>query len=72
MPVPNPDKWGGLGKAMVNCHKKNDQEFSDVQAGFRKGRGTQDHFANGLWKRHKNIKRDFIGVLSITEKLLTI
>ena len=25
------------------------REFPDVQAGFRKGRGTRDHIANILW-----------------------
>ena len=27
----------------------NNQEFPDVQAGFRKGRGTKDNIANILW-----------------------
>ena len=32
-------------------------EFPDVQAGFRKGRGTRDQIANILWIMEK--ERDF-------------
>ena len=30
------------------------QEFSDVQAGLRKGRGTRDQIANNRWVIEKN------------------
>ena len=42
------------------------QEFTDVQAGFRKGRGTRDQIANIHWiieqerEFHKNIYFSFI------------
>ena len=49
------------------------QELPDVQAGFRKGRGTRDQIANICWIIEK--AREFlllISVLLITRKPLTV
>ena len=54
-----------------------DQELPDVQAGFRKGRGTRDPIANILWiiekKREfqKNIYFWFIDYIKIFERITT-
>ena len=41
------------------------QDLPDVQAGFRKGRGTRDQIANmtGSWKKQGNSKRTFTSAL---------
>ena len=52
----------------VNC------EFPDVQAGFRKGRGTRDQIANIYWiiKRAKSSRKASISVLLTMPKPLTM
>ena len=52
----------------VNC------ELPDVQAGFRKGRGTRDQIANIRWKRkkQKNSRKTSISALLTTPKPLTV
>jgi len=41
------------------------QKLPDVQAGFRKGRGTKDQSANVCWiiKKQQNSRKTFISVL---------
>ena len=41
----------------ARLHQHMNPELPDVQAGFRKGRGTRDHIANILWVIKK--ARDF-------------
>ena len=54
-----------------------DQELPDVQAGFRKGRGTRDPIANILWiiektrEFQKNIYFWFIDYIKIFERITT-
>ena len=55
----------------MNC------ELSDVQAGFRKGRGTRDQIANIRWiiekaKKKKNYRETSISALLTMPKLLTV
>ena len=49
-------------------------ELSDVQAGFRKGRGTREQIANitGSSKKQKNSKKISISALLILPKPLTV
>ena len=50
-------------------------ELPDVQAGFRKGRGTRDQIANIRWiikKAREFQKKTYISALLITLKPLTI
>ena len=50
------------------------QELSDVQAGFRKGRGTRDQIANMCWIIEKSgeFQKTFISALLTMPKLLTV
>ena len=50
------------------------QELSDVQAGFRKGRGTRDHIANICWiiEKERGFQKNIYFALFITPKPLTI
>ena len=52
----------------VNC------ELSDVQAGFRKGRGTRDQIANILWiiEKQESSKKTSISALLTVSKPLTV
>ena len=52
----------------VNC------ELPDVQAGFRKGRGTRDQIANipGLWKKQESSRKTSISALLTMPKPLTV
>ena len=51
----------------VNC------ELPDVQAGFRKGRGTRDQIANICWiKKQDSSKKISISDLLIMPKPLTV
>ena len=53
----------------VNC------ELRDVQAGFRKGRGTRDQIANICWiieKKQENSRKTSTSALLTTPKLLTV
>ena len=52
----------------VNC------EIPDVQAGFRKGRGTRDQIANICWimKKQKNSRKTSISALLTMPKPLTV
>ena len=52
----------------VNC------EFPDVQAGFRKGRGTRDQIANIRWviEKAKEFQKTPISALLTMPKLLTV
>ena len=49
----------------VNC------EFSDVQAGFRKGRGTRDQIANTRWiiKKAKEFQKNIYFLLTMPKPL---
>ena len=52
----------------MNC------ELSDVQAGFRKGRGTRDQIANIHWimKKQESSRKTSISALMTTPKPLTV
>ena len=52
----------------MNC------EFPDVQAGFRKGKGTRDQIANICWiiKKQKSSRKTSISALLIMPKHLTM
>ena len=49
-------------------------ELSDVQAGFRKGRGTRDHVANICWiiKKAREFQKSSISALLTMPKPLTM
>ena len=45
-----------LKTLQAGLHQYMNRELSDVQAGFRKGRGTRDDIANILWIIEKAIE----------------
>jgi len=49
-------------------------ELPDVQAGFRKARGTRDQIANICWiiKKAREFRKTFISALLIMSKPLTV
>ena len=49
-------------------------ELPDIQAGFRKGRGTRDHIANIRWimKKAREFQKTSISALLIMPKPLTV
>ena len=49
-------------------------EISDVQVGFRKGRGTRDQIANIRWiiKKAREFQKNTISALLTTPKPLTV
>ena len=49
-------------------------ELPDVQAGFRKGRGTRDQFANILWiiKKAREFQKKYTSPLLTAPKPLTV
>ena len=49
-------------------------ELPDVQAGFRKGRGTRDQISNICWiiKKQENDRKTSISALMTTSKPLTV
>ena len=50
------------------------REFLDVQAGFRKGRGTRDQIANiaGSWKKQESYRKPSISASLTMPKPLTV
>ena len=50
------------------------RELPDVQAGFRKGRGTRDQIVNqtGSWKKQESSRKTSISALLTMPKLLTV
>ena len=50
------------------------REIPDVQAGFRKGRGTRDQIANICWiiEKAREFRKTSISALLITPKPLTV
>ena len=48
------------------------RELPDVQAGFRKGRGTRDQIATGSWKKQEISRKTSISVLLTMPKPLTV
>ena len=46
-----------LKTLQARLQKYMNHEFPDVQAGFRKSRGTRDQIANIHWKKHRKSKR---------------
>ena len=50
------------------------RELPDVQAGFRKGRGTRDQYANFFWiiKKQENSRKTSISGSLTTPKPLTV
>ena len=50
------------------------REFPDVQAGFRKGRGTRDQIANirWPWKKQESSRKTSISAFLTTPKPLTV
>ena len=55
-------------KQYMNC------ELPDVQAGFRKGRGTRDQIANIRWiiKKAREFQKNIISALLTMPKPLTV
>ena len=47
--MPQTEQPGGLKILQVRFQQYMTQELPDVQAGFRKGRGTRDQIANIHW-----------------------
>ena len=70
--------WGSQGKnTEVACHSllQWTRELPDVQAGFRKGRGTRDQIANIRWIMEKATefqKKTSISALLTMPKPLTV
>ena len=48
------------------------RELPDVQAGFRKGRGTRDRIANGPLKKQESSRKTSISALLTMPKSLTV
>ena len=57
----------------ARLHQYMNQELPNVQAGFRKGRGTRDQIANILWiiEKASEFQRNIYSALLITPKTLT-
>ena len=58
----------------VRLQQYMNHEIPDVQAGFRKGRGTRDQVANitGSWKKQESPRETSISVLLTMPKPLTV
>ena len=41
------------------------QELSDAQAGFRKGKGTRDQIANICWKKQENSRKTSASLMTL-------
>ena len=48
------------------------RELPDVQAGFRKGRGTRDQIANNCWKKQESSRKTSTSALLTMPKPLTV
>ena len=48
------------------------RKLPDVQAGFRKGRGTRDQIANIHWKKQESLRKTSASALLTTPKPLTV
>ena len=48
------------------------RELPDVQAGFRKGRGTRDQTSSGSWKKQESSRKTSISALLTMPKPLTV
>ena len=48
------------------------RELPDVQAGFRKGRGTRDQIATGSWENQESSRKTSISALLTMPKPLTV
>ena len=64
--VSNVQNSASQGQQYVNCG------LPDVQAGFRKGRGTRDQIANIRWKKQKSSRKTSISALLTMPKPLTV
>ena len=58
----------------ARLHQYVNHEVSDVQAGFRKGRGTRDQIANNRWiiEKQESFRKTFISALLTMPKPLTM
>ena len=58
----------------ARLHQYVNRELPDVQAGFRKGRGTRDQIANICWitKKQESSRKTFISALLTMTKPLTV
>ena len=58
----------------ARLHQYVHHELPDVQAGFRKGRGTRDQIANICWiiKKAREFQKTFICALLTMPKPLTV
>ena len=58
----------------ARLHQYVNRELPDVQAGFRKGRGTRDQIANicRSWKKQESSRKTSISALLTMPKLLTV
>ena len=63
-----------FGKVVVVISVYVNREVPDVQAGFRKGRGTRDQIANktGSSKKQESSRKTSISALLTTPKPLTV
>ena len=69
--------WGSKITADGDCSheiKRRLHEIPDVQAGFRKGRGTRDQIANICWmiEKQESSRKTSISALLTMPKLLTV
>ena len=58
----------------VKLHQYVNHELPDVEAGFRKGRGTRDQIANICWiiKKAREFQKNITFALLTMPKLLTV
>ena len=52
--------------------KSMNHELPDIQAGFRKGRGTRDQISAGSWKKQERSRKASISALLTMPKPLTV
>ena len=66
--------WGAMLVRKILLQHYINQELSDIQAGFRKGRGTRDQIANILWitEKARSSRKTSTSALMTTPKPLTV
>ena len=68
-------EWGAIAFSGARLQHYANQELPDVQAGFRKGRGTRDQIANIHWiktYKQENSRKTFTSALLTTPKPFTV
>ena len=63
-----------MKKEQARLQQYVNRELPDVQAGFRKGKGTRDHIANICWimEKQKSSRNTSISALLTMAKSLTV